>query len=272
MCPSPAAATGNNRRHDVDPRRASPVIRPEFRRGKRPANYGRTFKPAALERWEIDALFAAIDQRRKVEKRLEAMMTIWYRCGARLNESIEMMPGDVDLSRGIVHITHAKGDRPGRPRHRTVGLDDRGCEILADWIAVRAALGVGRDSPLFCKTFTPGRGAPVWGSKAREQVQLLAHRAGVDTRVAPHVFRHTHAFELRVAGWDFLDLQQQLGHRSLDHTARYIDHLAPTKRIAAARKRPWADPPELAALSPTDLALVLEYVRRSMGDDDALAA
>lgn len=257
----------------TDPRRRSPVILPEYRLGKEPLNKGRTFTPTPLNRDEIDALFGAcLERHREVDLRLGAQLAVWYRLGARLEESLWMQVDDIDLDRGVALIHHAKGDRPGRPKYRTVGVDDGAAEWIERWLDARARLEIPRSAPLFCNAFRPTRGEPMWDTSARDGVKALARRAGVTRRVHPHGFRHTHAFELRLEGWDIVDIMFQLGHARSDHTLDYINHIAPLQRIRAARGRPWEDPPATADLTKQELARVLEFVRRELDKQDLLAA
>ena len=71
----------------------------------------------------------------------------------------------------------------------------------------------------------------------RECFKDLARRAGIEKRVHPHGFRHTHASELAREGVPLHIIRAQLGHQDLATTARYVDHLAPWEVIDAIRNR-----------------------------------
>ena len=47
------------------------------------------------------------------------------------------------------------------------------------------------------------------------------------------------AAQLRAEGVDIALISRQLGHASINTTARYIDHLAPRAGIEAMRRRSW---------------------------------
>ncbi len=70
-------------------------------------------------------------------------------------------------------------------------------------------------------------------------LRRLARKAGIEKRVHPHGFRHTHAAELRSEGVDVGIISKQLGHRSIATTARYLDHIAPQDVIEAMNARAW---------------------------------
>ena len=59
-------------------------------------------------------------------------------------------------------------------------------------------------------------------------LKRLARAAGLEKRVHPHGFRHSHAFLLRERGWDVEAIRKQLGHSSLLVTSVYLDHLGAT--------------------------------------------
>ncbi len=73
----------------------------------------------------------------------------------------------------------------------------------------------------------------------RVMLKRLAARAGIDKRVHAHGLRHTHAAQLRAEGVDIAIISRQLGHASINTTARYLDHIAPRAVIEAMRSRTW---------------------------------
>ncbi len=73
----------------------------------------------------------------------------------------------------------------------------------------------------------------------RVMLKRLAVRSGIEKRVHAHGLRHTHAAQLRAEGVDIAIISRQLGHASINTTARYLDHLAPRAVIEAMRSRNW---------------------------------
>jgi integrase len=67
-------------------------------------------------------------------------------------------------------------------------------------------------------------------------------RAGIDKRVHPHGFRHTHAVELVAEGAPVNVISRQLGHANSSVTARYLDHVAPAAVIETMQRRTWRVP------------------------------
>jgi integrase/recombinase XerD len=76
----------------------------------------------------------------------------------------------------------------------------------------------------------------------RQVRQLFARagkRAGIDKRVHPHGLRHSHAALMAWSGTPVHVIQRQLGHKSLDTTARYIGQVAPRQLVEAVNQIQW---------------------------------
>jgi site-specific recombinase XerD len=162
--------------------------------------------------------------------RNRALITAMYRAGLRISEALDLLPKDADLQQGLVRVLHGKGDRS-----RTVGLDPGACAVLRGWAERRRALGLGPRQPMLCTL----KGERMEEAYIRVMLRRLAREAGVEKRVHPHGFRHTHAAELRREGVDIGIISKQLGHRSIATTARYLDHIAPYAVVEAMRGRVW---------------------------------
>jgi site-specific recombinase XerD len=164
--------------------------------------------------------------------RNRALLAVMYRTGLRVSEALSLSPKDVDLDTGTVRVLNGKGGKT-----RVVGIDPGGAAVVAAWAAVRESLGVTASAPLFCAL--PGGTAAITAGYARNLIKAIARRAGVAKRVHAHGLRHTHASQLREEGVDIGIISRQLGHASIDTTARYLDHIAPTAVIRAMRARAW---------------------------------
>jgi integrase/recombinase XerD len=227
---------------NASPGRQRPAITlPEYRRGMKPANAGRTFPAEVLTRDEVHAILRACG-RGYAGTRNRAMFVVMWRCGLRIAEVLALYPSDVDLEAGTVTVRHGKGNR-----RRTVGIDPEAGAVIAQWLDRRRQLGVNGRHPLFCVIQRPGVGKPMWASCAREALQETAVRAGIERRVHPHGLRHTHAVELLRERVSLLVIQKQLGHNQLSTTARYLDHLMPLEVVETMQARTWSRtgrPPE----------------------------
>ena len=211
----------------------SPITLPEYHQGRAPANKGRKFPPEPLSSREVLALIDACG-RGAAGKRNRALIALMWRTGLRVSEALALLPRDVELDNGRVHVLHGKGDRA-----RTVGIDAGAVAILREWLEARRQLGVGPRRPLFCVISQPTVGEPMHTQYVRGMLKDLGVKAGIDQRVHPHALRHTHAFELFAEGTRLDFIQRQLGHSSLSVTAHYIEHLNPAEVVDAIRARAW---------------------------------
>jgi integrase/recombinase XerD len=159
--------------------------------------------------------------------RNRALIAALYGAGLRLAEALALKPTDVDLDTCSIRVLHGKGDAA-----RTAGIDEGAVVHVARWIDARRALGI-RGRVLLC-TLDGGELDPRY---VRAMLQRMAQRAGIDKRVHPHGLRHTHAAELEASGFTVTEIQQQLGHSSLNTTAVYLNHISPSARVAKIRSR-----------------------------------
>lgn len=165
-----------------------------------------------------------------------ALLVVLWRAGLRIAEALDLEHRDIDLAHRMLTIRQGKG-----AKRRVVGIDPRAMVHVERWLEVRGKeLGLPRQGKVFCSVQLPMRGQPMRSSVAREMLKALARAAGVEKRVHPHGFRHTHAFELMQEGVPLPIIQKQLGHNDLATTARYIDHLNPRQVIEAMQARQWA--------------------------------
>jgi site-specific recombinase XerD len=141
------------------------------------------------------------------------------------------MPKDINFEIGAVSVLRGKGGR-----RRTVGIDVGALEVLEDWVERRAELRIARLAPLFCSL----SGRAVSGSYVRTLLPRLARQVGIEKRVHPHGFRHTHAFELLNEGVPLPIIQRQLGHMSLQTTDTYLAHFAPVDVVTRINGRTWS--------------------------------
>ena len=143
-------------------------------------------------------------------------------------------PYDWHMMRGDPYAARLLGGMGlRRPKHRVAGIDAAGLAIVAGWVEVRTALGLGADVPLFC-TLT---GGPLHPAYVRQLLPRLAAKAGIAKRVHAQGLRHTHAAELAAEGLPAELIQAQLGHGSLASTDRYLRRIPPADRIGALQRR-----------------------------------
>jgi integrase/recombinase XerD len=154
-------------------------------------------------------------------------LTTIYSCGLRLREGVYLQVGDIDSTRMLVHIRHAKG---GRDRY--VPLPERTLALLRQYWATHrhprwlfpASFGVDTSPSEATAAMAP--------SGVQRAFGLARESSGVQKHATVHTLRHSWATHLLEAGLNLRLIQLYLGHNSLRTTARYL-HLTPTTQGAA---------------------------------------
>lgn len=222
----------------------SPITRPGYRKGIKPANAGRKFPPQALTEVEVLAILEhGCWSNGRAHARDRALIAVLWRGGLRIAEALALEPQDLNLDVGTISVLHGKGDQ-----WRIVGIDPQAIALIRHWLTVRQTM-LGLADPLtqdgrrvFCTiSRDPEPGRPLRDSCFRETLKLYARKAGIARRVHPHGFRHTHATELALENVPLHIIQEQLGHHDLATTARYIARLAPMARVRLLQERRWGD-------------------------------
>jgi len=206
------------------------VTDPGYHRGRIPASKGKTYPVEILTPDEVRALAAQCSKTSSSGIRHRALIVLLYRTGLRISEALSLRPKDLNLEIGAITVLRGKGDRL-----RTVGIDPGANPHIEAWLERRRTLDPPPDAPLFCTL----RGGPLNPADVRPMLSRLARRAGIEKRVHPHGFRHTHAYELMMEGIPIPIIQRQLGHASLATTDTYLSHIAPKLVIETMGQRQW---------------------------------
>jgi integrase len=212
----------------------SPVTQPSYRLGKEPPNKGMKLPPEVLTSDEMYRLLDACG-RGPAGRRNRALITIMWRAGLRIGEALALYPKDINLELGEITVLHGKGDK-----RRVVAIDAGAAPTLEVWATERKALEITGRHLYFCVISSPCRGEKLGDAYVRELCKRLALKAGIEKRVHPHGFRHTHAAHIGEQLPPHV-VQHQLGHTSLAVTVRYLDHLSPTEKIKRVRGVEWPE-------------------------------
>lgn len=144
------------------------------------------------------------------------MLMVLYSTGMRNAELRHLQVADIDSRRMLIHIQHGKG---GRDRYVPLSTT-----LLATlrayyrwmqpktWLFPGTVAGWRADKPITPKV--------LW-----DACVVAAERAGLRTRVSPHLLRHSYATHLLESGADLRTIQLLLGHANVRHTVLYL-HLS----------------------------------------------
>lgn len=140
-----------------------------------------------------------------------AIMELLYATGIRVGELCGINEGDLDLESCLLRV-HGKG---GKDRIIPFGVP--AAKALIEWIKKgRPYMAQTGLAALFCGS----RGKRIDPREVRRIVHAEARRAGV-ADISPHALRHSAATHLLNGGADLREIQQFLGHSSLETTQRY---------------------------------------------------
>lgn len=147
------------------------------------------------------------------ELRTRTIIELFYACGMRISELINLRLENVNTEQGYVMVFGKGG------KERLVPMHERAKAALADYLEERQKRfgGKAADSEIFV-----GRGGKkvsrvtVW-----KDIRFIGRAAGIARQLHPHLFRHTFASHLLLGGADLRAIQEMLGHASLSTTQIY---------------------------------------------------
>ena len=199
---------------------------PFKRAGSKPVEY--------LEFEELQAVFGIIDQTTSLGRRDYALLTTMFNTGARVQETLDLRPCDVQF----VKPYHARLFGKGR-KERLCPLWPQTVRLLRDLLA---EYGTDRQSqePLFRNR----RGDPLTRFGVRYILAKHCDRARAtnctlaNKRLHPHSIRHSTAIQLLKADVDLVTISHWLGHASVNTTNRYAKVDLEMKREAINKIAP----------------------------------
>ena len=149
-----------------------------------------------------------------------AILELLYSSGLRLAELTGLNTGDIDLADSTVSVT-GKGNKD-----RIIPVGRFAKEAITKWLAARPALADPDETAIFVSQ----RGTRISPRSVQARVDYWAKRQGIDTRVYPHLFRHSFASHLLESSHDLRGVQELLGHANISTTQVYthldFQHLA----------------------------------------------
>jgi integrase/recombinase XerC len=144
-----------------------------------------------------------------------ALVELLYGAGLRVGEASALDVRDLDLHRGDVRVRGKGGTE------RVVPVPSAARGALEAYLALRRAPGL-LAQPLFTALRKRKDGLRRLGVRdVRRVVRARALASGIQERVHPHRLRHSYATHLLDMGADLREIQELLGHASLQTTEKY---------------------------------------------------
>jgi integrase/recombinase XerD len=166
---------------------------------------------------EVERLLAAPAGREPRSLRDRAMLEVLYATGLRVSELVNLRLGEVQLDVGYLRCL-GKGSK-----ERVVPLGKKALAALEDYLR-HARPHFARRRPA-APLFLSQRGQAMTRQNFWRLLRQHARRAGLRTRLTPHVLRHSFATHLLERGADLRSVQLLLGHADISTTQIYT-HVA----------------------------------------------
>lgn len=200
----PGAKTGDNGKWQVTLHYYSILLRRFFKwLGLRLNIPGIKRIPAKIDALSDEEITSLLSAAKKPQDRL--IIQLFLSTGLRSRELLDLRVGDIDFNRRIIRVRSAKYGK-----ERLVTAPPEVFETLEAWIKLNNLKP--RDK-LFKLTY----------GSLYKKLKTLAKKAGLDqSRVRPHVLRHTFATMAIRRGLSLPSLQRLLGHSDIRTTQVYL--------------------------------------------------
>lgn len=186
----------------------------------------------SLSKAEVRQVLSAIDLSQPFGRRDYLLIRFVYHTALRVGECSGLITHLVALNGRPRQFLHLPAALCKERRGRVVPLNDDAQRCVQKQLAFNSARG-----------FSTAPAAPLFQNKChgplsvrsiQKMVKFHSERAGLDVRVTPHIFRHSHASHLIGAGVPTVHVQKILGHRKLSSTQVYC-HVSKEQLLASAR-------------------------------------
>lgn len=172
--------------------------------------------PKAITPAAVDRFLAAPARYDTYWLRDVCLLEILYATGCRVSEVSDLLLANVHLDEGFC-LVEGKGSK-----QRMVPIGARAVAAIRNYLADGRPILLGERDPqqavwlLLSRTGKRLRREAVW-----ELVKRYAVRADIDPAVSPHTLRHSFATHMLAGGADLRQIQELLGHASIQTTQIY---------------------------------------------------
>lgn len=139
----------------------------------------------------------------------QVFMTLLYSTGLRLSEALNLRLSDIDGERLQIRVQRGKG-----AKDRYVSFPRCLLDLLRSYYKIYRPVDY-----LFNGKVS---GEPWAQRSAQWSIQAAKQAVGLEKQVSAHVFRHCYATHHLEKGSNLVYLKEQLGHKHLKTTAKYI--------------------------------------------------
>ncbi len=167
--------------------------------------------PEVLSVEEVELIINSIPSDTPKGRRDRAMLELLYSCGLRVSELTALRLSDLFFGEGYIRVM-GKGSK-----QRLVPIGNVARERIMMYLDERKA----KDSKNKDILFLNNRGKSLTRVMVFYVIRDAVARAGIDKTVSPHIFRHSFATHLLAGGASIRQVQEMLGHESIETTEIY---------------------------------------------------
>ena len=167
--------------------------------------------PEVLTVEEVEQIINSIPLDNAKGKRDRAMLELLYSCGLRVSELTALRLSDLFFGEGYIRVM-GKGSK-----QRLVPIGNVARERIMLYMDERKA----KDSKNQDVLFLNNRGKALTRVMVFYVIRDAVERAGIEKTVSPHIFRHSFATHLLAGGASIRQVQEMLGHESIETTEIY---------------------------------------------------
>jgi len=161
-----------------------------------------------------------------IQSRDRAMLAIFYGCGLRRNEGVQLDVGDIDFDKSVLHVRKGKNNK-----ERLVPISKTSRQYLQEYVYDHRAELV-RGSKVDALFISYQHIRRMQGQSLNLRLKYLQYQAGDidppeagqalnEKEIGLHTLRHSIATHLLAAGMKLESISRFLGHSSLESTQIY---------------------------------------------------
>jgi len=169
--------------------------------------------PSVLSHHDMESMLASVETEKPGGLRDRAIFELLYACGLRISELISLKLADLNSQDGYLRV-FGKGSK-----ERVVPIGTQALKWINRYITEERIRLAGPKSENH--VILNRRGKKLSRMGAWKIIFAHARKAGIDTHVSPHTFRHSFATHLLKGGADLRSVQEMLGHSDISTTQIY---------------------------------------------------
>ena len=170
--------------------------------------------PGVLDVNEIDKILSTPDVKEKLGLRDKAILELFYACGTRVSELIDLKVNDLFFDDEIIRV-FGKGSK-----ERLVPIGSSAIRWVKEYLKKSRPLLM-KKSKSENNLFLNSRGSKFSRMGVWKIIDRYVKEAGIEKEVHPHTFRHSFATHLLEGGADLRAVQEMLGHVDISTTQIY---------------------------------------------------